>query len=174
MEFDYDGGGLAKGGLVTLYLDGEKIGEGRVDQTEPFIFSAMGNDRKFWSDIWSAALQIGESIRTGKPQAEHDYANMPGDLLEEFMEGMHAHALEGGTWFARNYDFSSCQRVLDAGGGSGGVAIGLAQALPHLQVTVAELPFYESAGISLKEWRKEHAYNRSTDRFQVQRLTSRG
>ena len=40
MEFDYDGGGLAKGGTVTLYLDGEKVGEGRVEQTEPIVFSA--------------------------------------------------------------------------------------------------------------------------------------
>jgi hypothetical protein len=40
MEFDYDGGGLAKGGTVSLYLNGEKVGEGRVDQTEPCIFSA--------------------------------------------------------------------------------------------------------------------------------------
>jgi hypothetical protein len=102
--------------------------------------SYRGNDHKFWSDIWSAALQVGESIRTGKPQAEHDNANMPEDQLEGFIGGMHAYSLEGGTWFARNYDFSSCQRVLDAGGGSGGVAIGLAEALPHLQVTVAELP----------------------------------
>ena len=40
MEFKYDGGGVAKGGTVSLYLDGSKIGEGRVDQTEPFVFSA--------------------------------------------------------------------------------------------------------------------------------------
>ena len=40
MEFAYDGGGLAKGGTVTLYLDGEQIAVGRVDQTEPFVFSA--------------------------------------------------------------------------------------------------------------------------------------
>jgi len=40
MEFDYDGGGLAKGGTVTLYIDGNKVGEGRVDKTEPFVFSA--------------------------------------------------------------------------------------------------------------------------------------
>ena len=33
MEFTYDGGGLAKGGAVTLYLDGKKVGEGRVDST---------------------------------------------------------------------------------------------------------------------------------------------
>jgi arylsulfatase len=40
MEFAYDGGGLAKGGTVTLYVDGQKAGEGRVEQTEPMVFSA--------------------------------------------------------------------------------------------------------------------------------------
>ena len=40
MEFEYDGGGLAKGGTVTLYVDGKKVGEGRVEQTEPMVFSA--------------------------------------------------------------------------------------------------------------------------------------
>jgi arylsulfatase len=39
-EFAYDGGGLAKGGTVTLYYDGEKAGDGRVQVTEPMIFSA--------------------------------------------------------------------------------------------------------------------------------------
>lgn len=40
MEFGYDGGGLAKGGTVTLTLDGTTIGEGRVDATTPLVFSA--------------------------------------------------------------------------------------------------------------------------------------
>jgi arylsulfatase A-like enzyme len=40
MEFAYDGGGLAKGGTVVLYVDGEKTGEGRVDGTVPMAFSA--------------------------------------------------------------------------------------------------------------------------------------
>jgi hypothetical protein len=39
MEFAYDGGGLAKGGTVTLYLDGTKVGEGRVNATQPMLFS---------------------------------------------------------------------------------------------------------------------------------------
>ncbi|MDQ6853771.1 MAG: arylsulfatase [Actinomycetota bacterium] len=39
MEFGYDGGGLAKGGTVTLYVDGKKVGEGRVDATVPLIYS---------------------------------------------------------------------------------------------------------------------------------------
>jgi arylsulfatase A-like enzyme len=40
MEFAYDGGGLAKGGDVTLYVDGEQVGEGRVEHTVPMVFSA--------------------------------------------------------------------------------------------------------------------------------------
>ncbi len=40
MEFAYDGGGLAKGGTVTLYVDGDKVGEGRVNDTIPMVFSA--------------------------------------------------------------------------------------------------------------------------------------
>jgi arylsulfatase len=39
-EFAYDGGGLAKGGLVTLFVDGSSVGSGRVERTEPARFSA--------------------------------------------------------------------------------------------------------------------------------------
>ena len=39
IEFAYDGGGLAKGGKVTLYHDGKKVGEGRIEQTVPMMFS---------------------------------------------------------------------------------------------------------------------------------------
>ena len=40
MEFAYDGGGLAKGGTVTLYHDGKPVGTGRVEITIPMGFSA--------------------------------------------------------------------------------------------------------------------------------------
>jgi hypothetical protein len=40
MEFDYAGPGLGKGGHVTLYLDGVKIGEGEVAATAAMISSA--------------------------------------------------------------------------------------------------------------------------------------
>ena len=39
MEFAYDGGGLAKGGTATLFIDGKKVGEGRVEATVPMIYS---------------------------------------------------------------------------------------------------------------------------------------
>jgi arylsulfatase len=39
-EFAYDGGGPGKGGLGTLYVNGAKVGEGRIARTQPMIFSA--------------------------------------------------------------------------------------------------------------------------------------
>jgi arylsulfatase len=40
MEFAYDGGGLGKGGDVTLFVDGKPVGGGRVEATVPMVFSA--------------------------------------------------------------------------------------------------------------------------------------
>jgi arylsulfatase A-like enzyme len=40
MEFAYAGGGLGKGGTVSLFVDGKKVGEGKVAATEPMLFSA--------------------------------------------------------------------------------------------------------------------------------------
>ena len=37
MEFSYDGGGLAKGGTVRLFVDGTSVGEGRVEATIPLV-----------------------------------------------------------------------------------------------------------------------------------------
>jgi len=39
-EFDYDGGGLGKGGNGTLYINNEKVGEGRIEHTQAVVFSA--------------------------------------------------------------------------------------------------------------------------------------
>jgi arylsulfatase len=39
LEFAYDGGGLGKGGTATLFLDGSRVGEGRIDATVPALFS---------------------------------------------------------------------------------------------------------------------------------------
>ena len=75
MEFAYDGDGIGKGGTVTLYLDGQPVGDGHVEQTEPFIFSAdetcdVGDEfgspvttdygqTKFNGDLTWVELQIG-------------------------------------------------------------------------------------------------------------------
>ena len=78
MEFKYDGGGLAKGGDVTLYYDGKPVGKGRVEQTQPMGYSAdeacdVGSDtgspaspdygptgNRFTGEIEWVQLDIGE------------------------------------------------------------------------------------------------------------------
>ena len=44
VEFKYDGGGLAKGGTVTLFINDKKVGSGRVEKT---IFARFSADETF-------------------------------------------------------------------------------------------------------------------------------
>ena len=39
-NFAYDGGGMGKGGVVTLTINGKKVGEGRIEHTQAIAFSA--------------------------------------------------------------------------------------------------------------------------------------
>ena len=38
-EFTYDGGGIGKGGVGTLLVNGKKVAAGRIEQTQCCIFS---------------------------------------------------------------------------------------------------------------------------------------
>ncbi len=40
LTFDYDGDGIGKGGVAKLFVDGEMVAEGRVEKTQPAVFSA--------------------------------------------------------------------------------------------------------------------------------------
>ncbi len=70
LEFAYDGGGLGKGGTATLFLDGEQIGQGRVEHTHAAIFSAdstalvgnkmgapIGPDLAIEGNVFNGAIQ---------------------------------------------------------------------------------------------------------------------
>lgn len=43
-QFRYDGGGVGKGGGVTLYVDGSEVGAGRVEATVPTLFYWAGRN----------------------------------------------------------------------------------------------------------------------------------
>ncbi|MFK0204018.1 methyltransferase [Streptomyces lavendulae] len=59
----------------------------------------------------------------------------------EFIRALHPLAVAAGTALAETVDLAANRALLDIGGGSGGYAIGLCQALPSLRVTVYDLPF---------------------------------
>ncbi|KXF56692.1 arylsulfatase [Rhodococcus sp. SC4] len=89
MEFDYEGGGLGKGGTVTLYADGHSIGSGKVERTLPFMFSMdetvdVGIDvaspvsseygptgNGFTGDIAWARIDIGDDDHSHLADPEH-------------------------------------------------------------------------------------------------------
>ena len=93
MEFAYDGGGVGKGGTVTLYVDGKAVGAGRVEQTEAFLFSAdetcdVGNEygspvttdygqRKFTGEVNWVEIELGLD--------DHNHAIRPEDRLNVAM-----------------------------------------------------------------------------------------
>lgn len=39
LTFDYDGDGIGKGGLAKMYIDGKQVAEGRIEKTQPAVFS---------------------------------------------------------------------------------------------------------------------------------------
>lgn len=40
LNFDYDGGGIGKGGMATILVNGKEVGSGRIERTQGMIFSA--------------------------------------------------------------------------------------------------------------------------------------
>ena len=65
-EFAYDGGGLGKGGDVTLSVDGAPVAKGRVEITHPMIWSAeetanIGRD----AGTPVGSYSISDSVLTG-------------------------------------------------------------------------------------------------------------
>lgn len=100
----------------------------------------MGSAHELYTDMWSAALGVAQSISAGAPHAHHDFGQMSDEELGAFFRGLHAGAMATGRQLATAYDFARFTSLLDVGGGSGGVAIAACQTCGSLRATVLELP----------------------------------
>jgi arylsulfatase A-like enzyme len=58
-DFTYDGGGLGKGGIGVLKVDGREVARSRIEHTIPFIFQ------------WDETFDVG--LDTGTPVDDKDY-----------------------------------------------------------------------------------------------------
>jgi arylsulfatase A-like enzyme len=65
MEFDYAGGGMGQGGTVTLYTDGQKVGEGTVGATLAIVYSA--------DDGCDVGLDSGAPVSPDYPAANNAF-----------------------------------------------------------------------------------------------------
>jgi arylsulfatase A-like enzyme len=65
MEFAYDGGGFGKGATITLYVDGKKVGQGRVERTHMFIFAL--------DETTEVGCDLGEPVSEDYPARRNEF-----------------------------------------------------------------------------------------------------
>lgn len=101
LDFVYDGGGAGKGGTGTISVNGKKVAEGRIDQTQGFVFSAdegadvgadlgtaVSSDYKVPFKFTGTIDKIKVDIAPVNPadKAEHDKAFKDGSLKKELSD----------------------------------------------------------------------------------------
>lgn len=100
----------------------------------------LGSAHQAYSDLWASTLHTAASIRNGYPQARHDFSRMSQGELATFVRGLDAGAGATARRLHKSFGMERFRHLLDAGGGSGGLAVALCGLCPALRATVAELP----------------------------------
>ncbi|MCP4122505.1 MAG: hypothetical protein GY751_12200, partial [Bacteroidetes bacterium] len=116
----------------------------------------MGGLNEFFSGLWHATLKTSESIRTDEPKAKHDWSTLPKEELLKYFRSQYPASLRSGMQLAQKADFSKTNRLIDVGGGAGGLSIGICNVHPKIEATVVDLPqvvsfsnqFISEAGLS--------------------------
>ena len=89
IDFKYDGGGIGKGGVATLTVDGKEVANGKLTRTIPFRVSAdetldIGEDTgtpvsedyhvpfKFTGTLNKVVVDLGEAELSSQDQKELD------------------------------------------------------------------------------------------------------
>jgi 2-polyprenyl-3-methyl-5-hydroxy-6-metoxy-1,4-benzoquinol methylase len=99
----------------------------------------IGSMHSAYSDLWSATMHTADSIKHGSPRAEHDFSKMTPGELRAFVKGLDAGASASARRLHKEFDMKRFRTLLDAGGGSGGLAIALSRLCPKMKLTVGEL-----------------------------------
>lgn len=93
---------------------------------------------------YPAYLKLADSLRGDHPATwdpERQESLFDPVIADLFWEGMYSISAYTAQRLATAMDFGPVGRLLDVGGGGGAFAIELCRSLPHLQVTVFDLPF---------------------------------
>ncbi|MCF1751843.1 arylsulfatase [Mariniradius sediminis] len=61
-DFKYDGGGPGRGGVGTISIDGQKVAEGRIERTQPGIFSVV--------DLADVGIDLGTAVADYGPSSK--------------------------------------------------------------------------------------------------------
>lgn len=100
----------------------------------------MGDGHTIYAHLWKAAFQTAESIRTGRPQADHDFSKISAEEMLPLFIGREPGARAAGKKLHDQLGFSRFRNLLDVGGGSGGMARAICEECPGMSAAVLELP----------------------------------
>ncbi len=100
----------------------------------------MGGLSEFFNGLWNATLKTAESIQTNEPKAIHDWSTLSEEELIKYFHSQYPSSLRSGMQLAQKKDFSKTKRLIDVGGGSGGLSVGICNLHPKIEATVADLP----------------------------------
>jgi SAM-dependent methyltransferase len=132
---------LVVAGLLTLeenlFANTREAGHYLV-RGKPAYLGGLG---ELTASTWSGIIRdTAATIRAGAPPEKVDYHAPEHDELVVLLRGLHPNAVMDAERLMEHHDFSTYSTLLEVGGGSGGLAIAMAQAHPHLKATVVELP----------------------------------
>jgi hypothetical protein len=130
--------------VVTGLL--ERAGEAYRNSAETRTFLVRGArddmraEQELLRQLWQADMKTAESIRSGRPEAEHDFAGTTHETAAAFQRGLLPSTLQFGRELAEAVAIEPNGSALDVGGGPAGVLLSLAERYPHLKLTLLELP----------------------------------
>jgi hypothetical protein len=130
---------LAAAGLLTV-----QDGRFRPDpEAAEFLVAGrpryLGGSHEILATIWEANRHTAESVRSGRPAAEHAWGEADPQSAAA-LRGLAPLALAFGRALGERLDLSRTRSVIDIGGGSGTLLLGLMERWPQLHGTLLELP----------------------------------
>lgn len=140
--------GLRLGRLLdALVLAGllEKQGQAYRNSPEARAFlvrgapESMAGEHELLRLLWQADLRTAASIRSGRPEAEHDFSGHS-ETSAAFQRGLLSSTLRFGRELADTVKLGPAGSVLDVGGGPAGTLLALAEFYPDARLTLLELP----------------------------------
>ncbi|KKD02136.1 hypothetical protein TN53_42220, partial [Streptomyces sp. WM6386] len=87
LEFDYDGGGLGKGGTAVLLVDGEKHASERVERTIAYYFS--------FDETLDVGVDLGTPVTDDYPVLDNEFTGTIHTVRIDLDEPRHS-AFDGG------------------------------------------------------------------------------
>ncbi len=131
---------LVDAGLLTV--EGERFSN--TPESDHFLVRGkrtyQGGRHEQFTFQWNSTLKTAGSIRAGAAQGKLDFRELTPAQEESFYRGLHPASLAAGRMLPTRCDFSAYRTLLDLGGGSGGLAIGVTEECPQIHATVGELP----------------------------------